>query len=154
MTKGAFLLGYNHSWQRVPNTPYLMKIPYITYTPLFLILTNPLPNLHPTALFVNLFLSIVDRATFDVLFYSKILGSTHVKPWYNSTRKILLCVLCNKVSSLSRSDIFGFYTSTLIWYFTHIQRHTAHSGLIDWHTHLNINTTCYVPIPVYITLNE
>ena len=70
---GALLLEYNHRWQRVPNLPYLMKIPYITYTPLFPISTNPLPNLHPNALFVTFFHSMVDRATFDVLLYLMIL---------------------------------------------------------------------------------
>ena len=31
-------------------------------------------------------------------------GSAHVEPWYHITRLTLLCVLCNKASSLLRSD--------------------------------------------------
>ena len=63
----------------------------------------------PTLLFLLscFFGWIGDHATFDVLFYLKY-GSIHVKPWYLSTRRTLMCVLCNKASSLLGSGTCGF----------------------------------------------
>ena len=53
-------------------------------------------------------------------------GSIHVESWYHSTRRTLMCILCNKMSRLLRSDTYcGFY-----WYsdlISHTQTHTAHS---------------------------
>ena len=41
-------------------------------------------------------------------------GSTHVEPWYLSTGRILIYVLCNKASSLLSSDTCDFFTGALI----------------------------------------
>ena len=49
------------------------------------------------------------------------------KPWYLSTRRTLMCVSCNKASSLLKSDTLWFFTGTLIWYQSHTT-HTTHSG--------------------------
>ena len=46
------------------------------------------------------------------------------------------CVVCNKDSSLLRSDTMWFFTGNLIWYHTH--KHTVHSGSVDWHSLVNI----------------
>ena len=41
-------------------------------------------------------------------------GSTHAIPWYLSSRRNLLCVLCNKASSLLRSDTQCFLLT--LWF--------------------------------------
>ena len=45
------------------------------------------------------------------------------------------CMLCNKASSLLRSDTCGFY-STPIWYHKHTNTHNTLRG--HWQTHINI----------------
>ena len=69
--------------------------------------------------------------TSDVLFYLMIWIYT-CQTLYLSTRKTLMCVLCNKVSSLLRSDTLWFFTGTLIWYHTYTQTNT--------HTHTHTHT--------------
>ena len=69
--------------------------------------------------------------TSDVLFYLMIWIYT-CQTLYLSTRKTLMCVLCNKVSSLLRSDTSWFFTGTLIWYHTYTQTNT--------HTHTHTHT--------------
>ena len=60
-------------------------------------------------------------------------GSTHVKPWYLSTRRTLMCVLCNKVSSLLGSDTWYGFLLVLWFNITHTNTHT--------HTHTHKHTT-------------
>ena len=55
-------------------------------------------------------------------------GSTHVKPLYNSIRRTLLCVLCNKKFTEVWHKIW-FFAGTLIWYYTH--KHTQHTQRPD-----------------------
>ena len=87
--------------------------------------------------------------TSDVLFYLMIWIYT-CQTLYLSTRKTLMCVLCNKVSSLLRSDTSWFFTGTLIWYHTYTQTNThthtrtlTHTktqstlGPVDWLNHIN-----------------
>ena len=55
-----------------------------------------------------------------------------------STRRTLMCVFCNNVSSLLSSDTYcGFY-----WYsdlISHTHKHTQHTqGSVDCRTHINI----------------
>ena len=47
----------------------------------------------------------------------------YVKPWYLSTKTTLIRVLCNKASSLMRSDTYGFLL--VLWFdITHTHAHT------------------------------
>ena len=77
----------------------------------FQIFSNPFsPNLNPHYFFVVLilWLSRWSCRIWCVILLNSIMvcndkGSTHVEPWHYSTRRTLLCVLCNKTSSLLRS---------------------------------------------------
>ena len=64
-----------------------------------------------------------------------IYGSIHDQPCYISTRRILVCVLCYKTSSLLRSESRCVFL--LVFWFdnTQMHKHTAHSELrpVDWH---------------------
>ena len=69
-------------------------------------------------------------------------GSIYVEPWYLSSRRPLLCVLCNKASS-KVWHICGFLL--VLWFnITHTRTHActhtykANRGLIDWHTQIDI----------------
>ena len=94
--------GLSHSQQRVPNSPILPN-------PLFKnFFFYPLLFLLPCLVGWMGYLS-----TFDI----------HVKPWDYSTRRTFLCFLCNKASSLLRSDTF--FTSTLI---SHTKTHIKDRG--------------------------
>ena len=79
-----------------------------------------------------------DCATFVILLNDIMdCGSTHVEPWHHST---LVCILCDKISSLLRSDTYG-----LVLWFGITQRHRAHTGtnrLIHSYEYIYINTTC------------
>ena len=74
----------------------LSKSPYLSCC-----LQPPTPQLFLLSCFFGW---MGDRATFDVLFYLMILWYTHARSWYFSTRRALMCVLCNNVSSLLRFD--------------------------------------------------
>ena len=55
----------------------------------------------------------------------------YVEPWYLNTRRILMCVLCNKASNLSRSDTWCGFLLVLLMVllsYTQTQTHIAHSG--------------------------
>ena len=83
-------------------------------TPLFQVLSNPLHSLPfhlppplPLLFLLSCFFGWMGDCTiFDVptIIHNDIYGSTHLEPWYLSTRRTLMCVLCNKTSSLLRSD--------------------------------------------------
>ena len=109
--------------------PYFMKTSlYCLPLPLFQILSIP-----PTPLLPVLFLWLNgwSHQIWCAILFNHNNGSTHVKSWwYLSTRRTLMCVLCNKVSSLMRPGPCGFFTGTLIWHHTqaNTQTHTAHSG--------------------------
>ena len=116
-----------HSWQRSASPPILWRHLYIAYS-LFQILSIP-----PTPLLPVLFLWLNgwSHQIWCAILFNHNNGSTHVKSWwYLSTRRTLMCVLCNKVSSLMRPGPCGFFTGTLIWHHTqaNTQTHTAHSG--------------------------
>ena len=77
------------------------------------------------ALFVALILWLNEwsRHIWCIILYY---GSTHIQPWYLSTTRNLLCVLCYKTPvywSLTHNMVFS---STLIWYDT--QTHKARTG--------------------------
>ena len=97
--------------------------PFFKYCPQ--IYSPPTPT--PTALSVLLFYWL-NGWSFTYWYY----GSIRVERCYLSTRSTLMCVLCNdKASSLLStevSQIMLFFAGTLIWYHTHTQTHTAHSG--------------------------
>lgn len=121
----------SHSWQRVPNPPNLWRPLYVAYLP-FSSFVQTLPPPPPlTSLQPQYSFCCLDSLT-EYLYY----GSTHVKTWSLSTRRNLLYVLCNKVSSLLRSDTW--YGFQLVLWFDVIQTHkdTAHPGA-NRSTHIN-----------------
>ena len=119
------------------NPLILWKCLCITYPPFFPILSNSLtpnslspPTTTPTVLSVVQFLWL--NGWSHHIWCANLLNDNmdlhmHVEPLYLSTRRTLMCVLCNKVSSLLRHMLW-FFTGTLIWYHTHTQMHTTHSG--------------------------
>ena len=72
-----------------------------------------------------------------LLFLLPSFGSKYVKSWYLSTRRTLLCVLCNIASSSLRSDTCGFLLGDLIHMNTHTKTAHTHEPM-DSHTHINI----------------
>ena len=75
---------------------------------------------------------IGDHISFNMCF-------AHLESCYFSTRRTLLCVLCNKVSSLLRSDTYCSLLLVLWFDMTQTHEDTYHSqGPIDWHTYINI----------------
>ena len=114
--------------------------PPILPTPLFQILSNSplsLPTPTPIALSVVLFLDWMgDHTMGEHYFVSWYYRSTHL--WIHlSTRRTLMCVLCNKASSLLRSSTCDFLL--VLWFdITHTQIQTQHTqGPVHWHTHIN-----------------
>ena len=99
-------------------SPILFTLPFFKFCP------SPSPTSTPLLFLLPCFFGWMgDHATFAVLGYTMISWIyIYVKLWYNSTRKTLLSVLCIKVSR--RPDTLWFFTSTLILYHLHIQRHT------------------------------
>ena len=134
-----------------------MKTPYIVYPPFFQILSNSPPNLHLHCSFFYL-VSLVEWMIAPYLMcYSThwYYGSTHVEPWYHSTRRTLLCDLCNNASNLRRLDTCGFLL--VLWFdIMHTHRHTVDTGaVILTHPYNYINTICHVVIAAAsVTLNE
>ena len=61
-------------------------------------------------------------------------GSTHVKAWYLSVRRTLVCVLCHRASSLLRPD-----TCVFCWCSDLISLSHTHT-----HTHIHIHTHTYI----------
>ena len=54
-------------------------------------------------------------------------GSTHVEPWFLNARRTLMCVLCNKASSLLMSDTWCSFLLVLWFDITHTNTQTVHS---------------------------
>ena len=146
----------SHSWERVPELPYFMKIPCIAY-PLFKTLSNLLPY-HAQTLSLLLFLMfcffgwISDRATFDVILHNDIMDL------YMSSLGILESEGSCYVFYATRCPGYWgltynvFFVGILIWYHTHTYTHThTHThkytqqtqGRIDWHPYKYI-----LPTPV------
>ena len=127
----------NHSWQKSPNPAYfIMKTPLYCLTPFFFQILSNLPspvaaNPYPHCSFCCLvFLTKWVIAPHLMCYFAEwYYGSTHIKPWYLSTRRTLMCVLCNKASSLLRSDTCDFLLA-LWWYHTHTntQTHSTFRG--------------------------
>ena len=85
--------------------PHFVKTSSILHTPFFFKLC-PTPTLPLLPIVCNLhphysFCCLVSLAEWMIV---PNYGSTHIVPWYLSTRRILLCVLCNKASSLLKSN--------------------------------------------------
>ena len=124
-----------HSWQGVPN-PLLHKDPPIMPTPtptLFKVCPISLPQSPSPQLFLMPFFFgwICYRTTFDVLFYLTILW-IYILCLYVSTRRTLLCVLCNKASSLLRSDTIYVFLLAVWFDITHTK--TLHYiDIIHWY---------------------
>ena len=113
-------------------THIIYEDPSMLPTSLFQVLSKlslPFPPL--TSLQLQYSFCCLDSLT-EYLYY----GSTHVKPWSLSTRRNLLYVLCDKVSSLLSSDTW--YGFQLVLWFDVIQTHkdTAHPGA-NRSTHIN-----------------
>ena len=145
----------SHSWERVPELPYFMKIPCIAY-PLFKTLSNPLLY-HPQTLSLLLFLMfcffgwISDRATFDVILHNDIMdlyisslgileseGSCYVfyatrcPGYWGLTYNVFFCWYFDLISHT--------HTYTHTHTHTHTHKYTQQTqGPIDWHTHINIS---------------
>ena len=110
---------YIPSWQRAAKPTILGRSPphpYVAYYPFFKFLpTLPsLPNLPVTS---NpdchcLFCCSVSLVEWVITPHKY--GSTHIEPWYLSTRRTLMYVFCNKAPSLLRSDTMWFFTGTWI----------------------------------------
>ena len=70
-------------------------------------------------------------------------------PWYvfHATR--------DQVYWGPKHDVVFYWYSDFVTTHTNTQTHTAHSGSVDWHTHINIiYTTCYVlTAATFITLH-
>ena len=122
---------------------YFRKIPpYILPTPSFFKF-HPLPltKAQTSALFVALFLWLNE---WSCHIWSVILlalwyyGSTHVQPWYLSTRRtccVFYTTRCHSYWSLTQV----FFPAILIWYPTHTKKNTQYTkGPIDWHTNRNV----------------
>ena len=135
-------------------TPYFMKTPvYCQPFPL----SPPTPT--PTVLSVVLFLWLNgwSRHIWCAVLLNHIMdlwsmyGSN--KPSNFSNQKDLdVCSMQQGVKFTEVWLIMRFFTGTLIWYCTHTQ-HTQ--GPVDWHSHINISSTCYVlTAATFITLNE
>ena len=97
-----------------PLSPMLPTTPFSNFG-----LPLPPPNLPVTS---NLhshchFCCLVSLAEWVITPHDKY-GSTHIEPWYLSTRRTLMYVFCNKAPSLLRSDTMWFFTGTWIWYHT------------------------------------
>ena len=131
---GKFVVSL-HSWQRSANLLFYEDPPYIAYPPChpffkFWPPLFPAPHpyfqlLPPRFILLSCFFGWMgDHATFDVLFYLMIIMDLHVEPWYLSTTRTLMWVLCNKASSLLRPDTMCFFTGTLIWYHTQTNTQT------------------------------
>ena len=122
--------------------------PPILLIPPFQILSTPPPpfllqrTLTPTAHSVVLFLWLNG---WSCQFWCAILLKD-IMDVHMSNLRALICVLCNKVTSLLKSDKWcGFLL--VLWFDiirTHTRRHTSHEdthhtqGPVDWHTHINI----------------
>ena len=101
------------------------------------------PPMLPTHLFSN-YVHPTGTHTHTHLF-----GSTHVAPWYLSTRRTLMCVLCNKASSLLRSDTCGFLL--VLWFDIKHTHNTAQhiQGPVDWHSYKYLYTTYVLTAAIY-----
>ena len=114
------------SWQRGLNPPILWRPPpphpILPTLPPFSNFVQPPPLLPPTptltALSVALFLWPNGWLHHNWCAILLNIMDPHVKPWYLSASGALMCILCNKVSSLVRSDTW-FFGGTLIWYHIH-----------------------------------
>ena len=128
----------SYSWQSVPNPLFSENLLFTDHAPLLKFCPAPFPTFIPLLfLFLRFFSCMGDYATFDVLFYLMILW---IKPWYFSTRRTLVCVLCNNITSLLRSVTCGLFVCNLIGYHTHshTNKDTQHTqGPRDWHTQIN-----------------
>ena len=95
----------------------LMKTPiYLAYPPFFKFCSTSSP-----ALFVALFLCLAWVNMLHLTFYSTKLynGSTHAELWKLSTRGTLMSVLCNKASSLLRSNTWHVFLPVTWFDITH-----------------------------------
>ena len=149
-------IAIGHSWQRVHNPPVLWRPPILS-TPVFSNFVQ-LPSQSPPPLLFFYLVSLVEWVIAPYLMcYSThwYYGSTHVEPWYHSTRRTLLCDLCNNASNLRRLDTCGLLL--VLWFdIMHTHRHTVDTGaVILTHPYNYINTICHVVIvAASVTLNE
>ena len=130
----------SHSWERGPNPIF-----YVTRTLPILPTPPPPPPRFAVPLKLSLPLLLSPQPPTPLLFLlscffgwmgdQSVLLNDIADLLMSSLRYDLRCVLCNKVSSLLRSDTCGFFAGTLIWHHTNTQ-HTQRP--VDWHTHINI----------------
>ena len=145
--------------------PYILPTPffkfYRTYIPLLPCHIQPIS---PLFFLLSCFFGWMgDHATFDVLFYLRIIWIWTCRGLILSTRWTLMCVLCNKASSLMRCDTERDILPVLWFDITHKNTHThTHThkhhtqGPVDWRNHIiYIYATCYVPAgATFITLTD
>ena len=122
------------------STSYFMKTPYIDTLQILLIPPFVATKLHPHCFFFVLFLwpnRWLHHIRCAIFLNDVINPHMSVKLWYLSTRRTLMCVLCNKASRLLRSDTRDFLL--ILWFdIKHTHRDTQHTqGPVDWHTHIN-----------------
>ena len=119
-----------------------MKTPYYCLSPLFQIHPHPpycqlpcyLQPPPPLFFLLSCFFSWVSHHIWCAILLNDI--NLHMSSL--STRRTLMCVLCNKTSSLLRSDTCSLGQMHLISH-TQTHKHTQHTqGPVDWHTHINV----------------
>ena len=98
----------------LPISPYFFKC---FPTPHFLVTSN----LTSSVLFVVLFL-MLNGWSCHIWCAEWWYGSTHVEPWYLSTRRTLMCVLCNK-TEVWHNVVFHCYSDI-----THTNKHSTLRG--------------------------
>ena len=121
------------SWQRVPNTLYVMKHPLYCLPHFVEILfepCSPLPSTFTsTAIFDVLFSWLKGyRVTFDALFYLMKLWILDMLSLGTAVRDMYFIPQSSKFTEVWHK--MPYFAGTLIWYHKHIypQRHTTHSG--------------------------
>ena len=121
-----------------------METPLYYLPHFFQILSNPplpcrlQPRLPLLFLLSCFFGWMSDRATLDVLFYLMIyFRSTHVEPWYLSTRMTLMCALATRHQVYwGMTHNVGFCRYSNLISHTHKVR-PYNEGPVGWHTHKN-----------------
>ena len=95
-------------WQRVLTT-FIANLPFSNFAqpPLPCRFQPPLPRLF----LLSKWVIVPHLMCYFTNWYQ---GSTHVKPWYLSTRRTLMCFLCSKFTEVWH--IMWFFAGTLIWY--------------------------------------
>ena len=138
-----------HSWQRGANLPIVCRPTLYCLHPYFqFCLTHALPPLPsqlqcppPTVSSVDLFLWLNGWSCHIrcvILLNDNM--DLHMSSLGTFDQKDLDVCFMQQGVKFTELWHMWFFTRTLIWYHAHTntQTHTAHSGAVDWHTHINM----------------